>query len=190
MAYALLIGAIIVIAVVIAVVVAGRKQDEAWKEFGAEIGAEFVAGSLFRTSKLQAPVGEVVATLDTYSVPSGDSSTTYTRWSAPFQNKPGLQFSIRRQGLIARLDKALGMQDIEVGDPEFDDKFIVQGQPVAEVQRLLSSMGIRQMLGAQKSVSLQAKGSVLRLEVLGVVREMERLRSLYQLLRAVLQELK
>lgn len=185
--YAIVI-AVVIIAVVVGVVLAGRRQDAAWQEFASAIGGEFVKGRLFKSSCVQAKVGDAVVTLDTYSVPSGDSSTNYTRFRAPFENRNGLQLSIRREGLIGKIDKALGMQDIEIGDAEFDKNFLVQGKPVPDVQRLISSISIRQMLQDQKSVTLNAKGNDLRLEVMGVVRDPERLNSMFQLFKAVLEE--
>ncbi len=178
----------IVIAVVVAMVIQSRRRDEAWKQLASEVGGEFVKGALFRAAKVQAKVGQSLVTLDTYSVPSGDSSTTYTRMRAPFENKSGFQFSLRWEGLIGKLDKALGMQDIEVGDAEFDAQFIIQGQPVAAVQQLLANSALRQMLQQQKSIALRVKGNELQLEVLGVVRDLERLRGLFNVFKETLKQ--
>jgi len=186
--YIMLMG-IVVVGTIIGIIVSTRKQDEAWKQLASEIGGEFVKGRPFRTSKVQARIGEAVVTLDTYSIPSGDSSTTYTRLRAPFEKAGGLQFNIRREGLIGKLDKALGAQDIDAGDAEFDHNFIVQGKPVPDVQRLLSSVIIRQLLQGQSSISLGTKGNELRREVMGVIRDLERLRSLFQLFKEVLGQL-
>ena len=92
-----------------------RRQDAAWRQLASEMGAEFIPGGLIRAGKVQAKLKQWIVTLDTYSVPSGDSNTTYTRLRAPLKKKDGFQFTIFRTGLISKLDKALGAQDIEIG---------------------------------------------------------------------------
>ena len=47
---------------------------------------------------------------------------------APYINPEGFRFTIYRKGFFSGLGKLLGMQDIEIGDPEFDEAFIIQGQ--------------------------------------------------------------
>jgi hypothetical protein len=185
MMYAALI-ALIMVGVVVGMLIFNRRKDEAWEQLAVDMGGEFIKGALFRASRVRVPLGNTMVTLDTYSVPSGDTSTSYTRFRATFSNPAGLQFSIRREGLIGRLDKALGLQNIDLGEPEFDRNFVVQGKPASEVQRLLSGIGLRQMLQQQKSISLGTRGNELYLEVQGVVRDVARLRSLLSVLKEVL----
>ncbi len=184
----LVVTAVVIVAVVVGMVLVGRKQGAAWQEFASAVGGQFVKGRLFKSSCVQVMVGGVAVTLDTYSVPSGDSNTTYTRFRAVFDNRNQLELNVRRKGLIGRIDKVLGMLDIDVVDPEFGNSFIVQGKPEPEVQRVLSGISIRQMLMVEKSVHLWAKGDALRLEVMGVVRDPERLKNLFQLFKLALEE--
>ncbi len=74
-------SAVVLIALVIAVVVVAfvilvGRRDTAWKQLAAELGAEFVPGGLLKSSKVQAHFKQWQMTLDTYSVPSGDSNQT------------------------------------------------------------------------------------------------------------------
>jgi hypothetical protein len=102
----------------------GPSKEEVWRQLSEEIGADFVQGGLWKGSKVQVHVRPWTITLDTYTASSGDSSTTYTRKRAPYVNPEGFRFTIYRKGFFSDLGKLLGMQDIEVGDPEFDEAFI------------------------------------------------------------------
>ena len=99
----------------------GPSKDEVWRQLSEEIGAEFVQGGFWKRSKVQAHVDPWTVTPDTYTASSDDSSTTYTRLRAPYVNPDGFRFTIYRKGFFSDLGKLLGMQDIEVGVPEFDE---------------------------------------------------------------------
>ena len=166
-----------------------QRQSEAWREFATQIGGEFTSGGLFRANKVQAQIEEQQILLDTYTVSSGDSSTTYTRIRAPFQNTEGFQFTISRTGLVSKIGKALGAQDIEIGDSSFDDDFTIQSNNESKVRTLFTNGRIRQLIQGQKSIRLSLKGNELHFQVQGVIRDVERLKSLFELFKETLQQL-
>ena len=181
-------GAVIIL-VIVGLVISKRMRDSAWKQFAAEIGGEFVNNGFFRSSKVEAHIQNWIVTLDTYSVPSGDSSTTYTRIKAGFQNRDDFQFRIFRTGLVSKIDKALGAQDIEIGDEEFDRAFTVQSNNESRVRALLMNQRIRHLIQAQKSIRLTTRNNELNFETQGVIRDIERLKLLFDLFREVLGQL-
>ena len=110
----------------------GPSKDEVWRQLSQEIGAEFVEGGFWKGGKVQAQVGPWTVTLDTYTDSSTTHSVSYTRMRAPYVNPEGFRFTIYRKGFFSDLGKLLGMQDIEVGDPEFDEAFIIKGNDEVE----------------------------------------------------------
>ncbi len=180
----------------------GPSKDEVWRELCQEIGAEFVEGGFWKGNKVQAHVGPWAITLDTYEDSSGDSSTTYTRMRAPYVNPDGFRFTIYRKSLFSGLGKILGMQDIEVGDPEFDEAFIIKGNDEDRVRVLFSDPKIRQMIEDQPQIRLEVKDSEgwfgpkfpedvdeLHFQVIGVIKDVERLKALFDLFASVLDQL-
>jgi hypothetical protein len=166
-----------------------RRRDDAWRQLASEMGAEFTPGGVFRGGKVQAQVKDWKVTLDTYSVPSGDSNSTYTLMTAPLRKKDVFQFTIFRTGLISKSDKALGAQDIDVGDLDFDRDFTIQGNDESKVRALFGNQTIRQMIQAQKSLRLGIRKNELRFEVQGIIKDVERLKSLFALFGEVLTQL-
>ena len=180
----------------------GPSQDEVWRQLCGEIGAEFVEGGFWRGNKVQARVKEWTVTLDTYTVSTGETHVTYTRMRAPYVNKDGFRFTIYRKGWFSELGKRLGMQDIEIGDPEFDRDFIIKGNDEFKVLALFGNPRIRQLIQAQPSIELQVKDDEgwfstsfpegvdeLYFQVVGVVKDVERLKSLYELFAETLNHL-
>jgi hypothetical protein len=180
----------------------GPSKDEVWRQLCQEIGAKFVEGGGWKGNKVQAVVGPWTITLDTYTVSTGKSSVTYTRMRAPYFNTEGFRFTIYRKGVFSGLGKMLGMQDIEVGDPAFDEAFIIQGNHEQRVQHLFASKQIRALVEAQPAIKLEVKDSEgwfgpkfpdnvdeLHFLVVGVIKDVGQLKSLFDLFAAVLEQL-
>ena len=161
-----------------------------------------------RGARFSAHVGSIwTVTLDIY-IESTCGDTTrytiedYTRMRVPYVNPEGFRFTIYRKGFFSELGKHLGMQDIEVGDPDFDEAFIIKGNDESKVVRLFSETRIRQMIQAQPKFRLDVKDSEgwfgptfpedmdeLRFQVVGVIKDVHRLKSLFDLFAAVLDQL-
>jgi hypothetical protein len=180
----------------------GPSKEDVWEQLCQEIGGEVVDGGFWKGKKVQAHVGPWPVVLDTYTESDGESSTTYTRMRAPFLNPSGFRFTIYRKGPFSGLGKFFGMQDIEVGDPEFDEAFIIQGNDEVAVHRLLADSKIRQMLQVQPKIRLEIKDNEgwfgpkfpeevdeLFFRVPGVIKDVERLKSIFDLFAAMLDQL-
>ncbi len=90
---------------------------------------------------------------------------------------------------MARLDKTLGMQDIEIGVPEFDREFVLQGNDERKVRSLFANAELRQLVHDQKSAQVTLRGDELRLEVKGAVSDVPRLKALFKLFELTLDQL-
>lgn len=181
----------------------GPSREEIWRQLCAEIGADFVDGGFWKGDRVQAHVKGWTITLDTYTVSSGHSHVTYTRMRAPFVSRDGFRFRIYRAGLFSGLGKALGMQDIDVGhSARFDDDFIIQGNDESKVRALFANSEIRRLIDEQPRIRLELKGDEglfrtrfpegvdeLHFLTLGVVKDVDRLKHLFDLFAAVLEEL-
>jgi len=177
----------------------GPSRDEVWRQLSEEIGAEVVQGGFWKGgSKVKAHVGPWTVTLDL----NNDGESQSTRIRAPYVNPEGFRFTIYRKGFFSDLGKLLGMQDIEVGDPEFDEAFIIKGNDEGKVCSLFANPKIRQMILAQPKIRLEVKDSEgwfgpkfpegvdeLHFQVLGVIKDVERLKTLFDLFAAVLDQL-
>src|SRR5205823_4354155 len=146
----------------------------------------------FQGDKIQAHVGPWTITLDSYTVSAGHSHVTYTRLRAPYINPDGFRFTIYRKGLFSELGKLLGVHDIEVGDPEFDEAFIIKGNDEFKVRDLFKGPRLRALIQAQPKFRLEVKDDEgwfrgqfpegvdeLYFQVGGVIKDVERLKGLY-----------
>lgn len=180
----------------------GPSKEEIWSQLSREIGAEYEEGGFFKNGKMVLSHREWEITLDTYTVHTGKSHITFTRMRAPYVNRDGFRFKIYRKNIFSGIGKLLGVQDVEVGDSFFDDEFIIQGEPEHMVRSLLTNGMIRQLIQAQKDIHFQIKDDEglfrkkfpegvdeLYFEVVGVIKDKERLKNLFDLFALMLDEL-
>ena len=112
----------------------GASQGEIWSQIAQDIGGEYIDAGFWKKNALRYQHGEWEVLLDTYTVSTGKSSSTFTRMRAPFINQDGLRFKIYREGVFSSIGKCFGMQDIEIGDGFFDDQFIIKGNDISKIK--------------------------------------------------------
>jgi len=177
----------------------GLSKEDIWRQLSREIGARYVEGGFWRGDRVQARIGEWTVTLDTHDVPSGDAKRSTTRIRAPFFNQDGFKFLVFRSGVFAELGKLVGMQDVEVGFPEFDSKFVIKGNNEELLRRLFSNEMIRKLLSEQPNVRFEiVKGEgetegepkdEVRFQTSGAIQDLDRLKHLFELFSVTLDQL-
>ena len=179
----------------------GPSRDEVWNQLAAELGARFES-DFWKGAKVSIDYGEWTITLDTYTVSTGKTHHTYTRFRAPYVNEGGFRFGIYRKNIFTPLGKWLGMQDIEVGHPEFDEAFVIQGNNEQQVKALFGDDSIRKLVSAQSDVSFMVRGDQgwfsrihpegvdeLYFQAHGIIKDLDRLKELFALFGLVLDRL-
>lgn len=180
----------------------GPSKNEIWGELSREIGADYSEEKFLKNGMMTLEHGEWTITLDTYTVHANNAHITYTRMRAPYVNKDGFRFNIYRKSIFSWIGKLFRMQDVEIGDPQFDEEFIIQGEPEDKVRRLLNNRKIRSLIEKQKSIHFMVKDDEgyfkkkfpegvdeLYFQVTGVIKDKERLKDLFELFSEVLDEL-
>jgi hypothetical protein len=121
---------------------------------------------------------------------------------APYVAGSDFRFSITRRNVVRDLAVWLGAQDIELGDAEFDEAFVIKSNNEARMRQLLASQRLRDLLNTQRSLSLTVKddegwfgakfpegADELYFAVNGTIKELDRLKQLYDLFAETLDQL-
>lgn len=180
----------------------GPSRKEIWKQLCDQTGASYVDGKLWKSDKVEATHGQWHLTLDPYVVSTGKSTITYTRMRAPYVNPDGFRFTIYRKGIFTDIGKWLGMQDVTVGYEDFDRDFVIQGNDEQKLRRLFSSQKLRDLIAAQPEIHFSVKDDEgfwgakfpegvdeLYFQVVGVIKDLELLKLLFELFAETLDEL-
>lgn len=180
----------------------GPSREEIWRQLCDQIGAQYVEGGFWKGGKVLIQYGQWTITLDVFTESSGEHSQSYTRLRAPYVNADGFRFTIYRKSIFSGIGKLLGMQHVEVGYPEFDEAFIIQGNDEAKLKVLFANERIRRLIEMQPSIYLTVKDDEgwfrpqfpkgvdeLFFRVGGVIKDLDRLKSLYYLFAETLNHL-
>lgn len=117
-------------------------------------------------------------------------------------NKDGFWFTIYRKGFFSGVGRLLGMQDVEIGDPAFDNAFVIKGSDEGKLREFFANDHLRQLTFMQPTIHLMVQDDdgyfttrfpegvdELHFRVRGVIKDLYRLTMLYNLFAVILDQL-
>jgi hypothetical protein len=180
----------------------GPSKGEIWRQLCAATGADLIQGGFWKGDKVQATHGQWTITLDTYAVSTGKVVMHFTRLRAPYVNLGRFRFTIYRRGLFSDIAKYLGMQDVVVGHEDFDRDFVIKGTDEKKLRALFDNPKLRELIAAQPEIHLTVKDEKgifgadfpadtdeLHFHVHGIIKDVERLKLLFELFAETLDQL-
>ena len=196
-----------------------EEQEAAWKRLATEIDGELITrrerGRRFLGRHMQlavvAKVGTFPIALDLKLEAGADTVPSWfvTRIRAPYVARDAFSFSVQRVrarlsdgALLRGMAKLSGRHKVEAGDLGFDRDFLITANDTAKARALLADPRIRGLIQSQPSLDISAarpawrlfkkssqRLSVLRFEEEGVITDVQRLKSLFELFQETLNEL-
>lgn len=165
-----------------------QEMTEIWP-----VTVEIIPGDGYALGKVRAQYQNWTLTLD-YHWADYNRSLVYTRLRTPYINATGLRFRIYRGDMFSEWGKLLGLQDLTVGIPAFDQAFVIQGNDPAQICTLLRSTRLQTLMQQQPELHLEVKDDEgwfgqefpegvdeLVFQVAGCITERKQLRGLYDL---------
>ena len=135
----------------------GPGQAEILSELARKLGGRYERGRFLSRGKLKLPHRAWEITVDEYSAHVASVVLLFIRLRAPYLNRDGFRFRIYRKSGFSMIGKLFGVQDMEIGDPSFDDQFIIQGSPPSMVTRFLMNERIKELMDLQRDIQLEVK---------------------------------
>lgn len=126
-----------------------------WADFAQARQLSMTPGRFFpfRANVISGAVENVPVQLDHYVVSHGKSSTSYTRVVGRAIEPMPFTLRVYVESVFSSLGKVLGAQDVQLGDPAFDERFMVKADNEAMARSLLDTE-LRRALTAFESGSL------------------------------------
>lgn len=132
---------VIIVAVVILIAVAANQYHQkivaAWGEVAGRLGLQLEVKSRFSRPMITGTMNGLPVRVDTFTRRSGNNSTTYTRYQVRYPSA-GFDFTLKREGGLARIGRFFGIRDVEMGDDAFDSAFKIKTADPARLERLLT----------------------------------------------------
>lgn len=125
-----------------------RRSHRAFRETAERFGMAVLAdGGLYGEISIAGEVDGHDLRVRTETVKAGGSSRLYrTIYSARLMRPLGFSMVLRREGLTTKLDKIFGEQDIEVGQPDFDGRYLIQGNDPQAIRTFLTRPRVQRLL--------------------------------------------
>ncbi|MEO0794358.1 MAG: hypothetical protein AAFX93_04295 [Verrucomicrobiota bacterium] len=128
-----------------------------------------------RPYRIEGPFRGHILKIYNYSQSNGGqngSSTPYFAIVLELKNTRDLKFKLSSEGFFSKIGKALGMQDIQTGDPIFDETFVVKSSDTSFAREGLLPEIRQQFLTAKQQCSrtfggIQLKNNNLRYDRVG-----------------------
>lgn len=160
-----------------------QRRRQAWGALAQRTGLTLEPGRfIFSAPQVSGQYRGRTVELFTVTHRHGKSSITYTRWYVSTNAPPDMQLSISNEGLLSKVGKAVGMQDIQTGDGDLDRRFIIKGKPEAVVAQLMAGASVRDKLLQTRSLDINLADSCLRFSTVGALLDVEYLHLLLDLL--------
>lgn len=167
-----------------------RDQAKAWDAVVAQVASRMkltvTPGTWTRKSSCAGRVGRVGVTIEQHRVSTGKSSSQFTR----IRVGGGLpaHLSIVAEGVWSSLVKAVGIGDVEVGDPLLDAAVVLRGEPQDRLLARFHPEARRKILRAVKEGARLENGEWVWQEA-GYVLEPERLEGMARVLTSAAEAL-
>ncbi|MEO0584239.1 MAG: DUF3137 domain-containing protein [Bacteroidota bacterium] len=177
----------------------GKHKRRIWEQLAEQLDGDFFRGGMTKSARVEAFYENWLIVFDQYMV----DKVTYTRVRAPYINRDDFIFKIQREHLGHRIQKAFGMQDVIVGEPEFDREFVIQGSDERKLKMMFANPHIRDLVSYQPKILLELKREAplftkpkfpkdvneLHFRVAKVIRNLDRFHDLYELFAHTLDHL-
>ena len=121
-------------------------RKKAWQQFSDEIQATYVKGGILKSDRIEAVFQKWQMVYDIIVIPAGKVMFTYTRLRVPFTAKSDFQFCISKKSLFDKIAEKFGKSNIETGDSQIDDNFVIKSNSDEKINRLFSNEKLKNLL--------------------------------------------
>lgn len=173
-------------------------RKKATAELHEALGGHLVEGKWGSGPFLVIPYKTWEIVFDYFVVSTGKSAITYTRLRTCFKQQQAFEMKLSKEGMFSKIGKALGSQDIEIGDEEFDHAYMVKSNDELLATRLLTNHDIKSRIDFHKSFHLDIiKKNQMGLKCIDgeagisfltphVIKEHDKIKSLFDLFQVIL----
>ncbi|GEO10825.1 hypothetical protein [Segetibacter aerophilus] len=176
-------------------IITGNSEDEVWKTIADQLNNK--KDDLDYTAQFNTTDHCVDLDIDIHPDRGEEGEKPVTSFSVQLPDETSFRFKIQKQGIKHEIGKLFGMQDVIIGNREFDKKFLIQSNDVDKVKKVLSDEKVSSELLKHPVVDFKIrerkiganKEIVLGLELEGGITETDRLKDAFQAFKAVLNHL-
>jgi hypothetical protein len=116
--------------------ISGRNEDEVWEQITRDLAQH--PDLLQYRALINQQNKTILLDIDIDFGGGFEGGYATTIFSATFRNREGFRFALHEEAFFDDLGKLFGMQDVEIGYPDFDDRLIVKTTDESRVRTLFT----------------------------------------------------
>ena len=181
------IGLLIGVGIVVSM---NRNVNKHWEALAPRMGLRYDKGQMFKT--LPTMLGTVdgrEVKIWTYTRRSSDTTTRYSAINVGVNNEVMHRFALRPEGVVNKMFKSMGAEDIEIGHPDFDQQFIIKANPPELARHMLADREVREMASELKRISITFGQNNVGYSQVGLITDADRLEKLLALMAALAKQM-
>lgn len=168
-----------VIALIVWSVQHAKKVRQNWALFAQQNGLQYSGGiSASSSPHIAGWYGRTHITLNTVTRGSGKNRSTYTQFNAHVNVPMPQGLNLTREGMFNKVGKFFGGQDVQLGDQQLDDAFLIKAHDVMGAFSLMRIPQVKQALLTflARHPNMQLNERHLMFEENGVLGDMARMK--------------
>ena len=166
-----------------------REIENPWRAFAQEIGGSYRL-SEEGTSEVKGTFNGYDFTLKMIFIQAAPKVNLFlTHFEVSLPNPSQLKFKIYREGIIQKLTKLFGTQDIIFNDRAFDKKYIIEGNDEARVKEIITP-NIRADIIELGEILMILDGETLTYEQSGKIIDTKKLLMILQMMTELTGKIK
>ncbi|MBC7914390.1 MAG: hypothetical protein H7Y07_09735 [Pyrinomonadaceae bacterium] len=125
-------------------IISGNSQEEIWKNIESDFSQN---SDLFEYDAIIDQHGRKInLTIDIDLGGGFEGGYAFTSFITELETLDSFQFALHHQDFMDEIGKFFGMEDVELGYPEFDKNVVVKTNDINRLQDILSDQHIREIL--------------------------------------------
>lgn len=167
MEVAIFFGVLLVIGGV--AIFAKHRHSANWQKVAKRLGLGFEDSTWLGHPRLYGKFRDVDVDVMIETVGHGNQKQVYTEVQAPVSGLAPRGLTVYREGLFQKLGKAIGGEDIQVGDAELDKAFIIKGEDPRAVVELFRHPSLKRalLIGQRRHQTLRVDYPRVRIRARG-----------------------
>ncbi len=169
-----------------AAVLTRQRLQRQWSDLASRAGLSMEGGSALAMPSVVGTYRGRPIRLHTYTRSHGRSSTRYSAINLTVSNPAGGSLSLRRERWYDSVGQALGMEDIQIGDALFDQRFRIASRPPEFAVRVFQgNEPLRSALMQAPPVQIELQGGMLHHRQTGLETNTDRLMALFDVMSSL-----
>lgn len=115
-----------------------KTNQTQWQQAADQLNLAYYAGGFGSMGTISGSLYGHRVAISTFTKGSGNTNQVFTKYHIEYCDRIRVDMNMTRQGALHSLGKVFGMQDIEIGDPGFDDRIILRGSDPAAIRRFIT----------------------------------------------------